>query len=105
MEVFVNMIVDHPVVDKINLSKIQDLITEEDLPSLFETFKKLAVTLVIREPNDYEFDAFDEEGVMYLVIPLLYEQVLKGTEEEVTQLCLQLFNYWKDKLPLGGAES
>lgn len=94
MEFFVNKIVDHPVVSKINLEKINKLLASKTLPNSFQGVNKWAVTFVAREPNDYVFDTWREDGKIYLTIPLIYENVLKETEEEVTRRCGKLFDHY-----------
>ncbi len=98
MEFFTTKIVDQIVGNKIDLEKLNRLFASSDLPKEYDQFKKVIVTLVAREPNDYEFESWVKDGKIYLTIPLVYDEVLKGSEEDVTQLCLQLFNEYKSRL-------
>ena len=104
MEFFVNKIVDHPVVSKINLEKINQLLASKELPNSFLGVNILAVTFVAREPNDYVFDAWRENGKIYLTIPLVYEKVLTEMEEEITRRCGELFDHYVKLLQGFGAD-
>ena len=104
MEFFVNKIVDHPVVSKINLEKINQLLASKELPNSFRGVNKWAVTFVAREPNDYVFDAWRENGKIYLTIPLVYVKVLTEMEEEITRRCGELFDHYVKLLQGFGAD-
>ncbi|MCB0585879.1 MAG: hypothetical protein KDD06_11215 [Phaeodactylibacter sp.] len=101
MEFFVTKIVDHPVASKINLKKINELLASMERPRSFRDVSKWIVAIVAREPNDYEFESWRENGKIYLTIPLAYEEVLKETEEEITLQCGELFNRYVEQLQAG----
>lgn len=97
MEFFTTKIVDYPVGNKINLVELNNLFSSSELPESFNDFEKIIVTLVAREPNDFEFDAWRRNGKIYLTIPLVYEYVLQEKAEEITIKCVELFkNLIKD---------
>lgn len=104
MEFFVTKIVDHPVVSKINLEEISKLLASMERPRSFQGVDKWVVAFVAREPNDYVFDTWRENGKIYLTIPLIYENVLKGTEEEITRRCGELFDHYVKILQSFGAD-
>ena len=104
MEFFVTKIVDHPVVSKINLENIKELLESVERPRNFQGVEKWVVVFVAREPNDYVFDAWRENGKIYLTIPLVYEKVLTEMEEEITRRCGELFDHYIKLLQGFGAD-
>ncbi len=94
MEYFTTKIVDSPAAAKINLEKINKLLMVAKLPESLKEVKKVIVTIVAREPNDFEFDVWQRNGKIYFTIPLIYEEVIKGKEEEVTVQCGRLFDHY-----------
>lgn len=98
MEFFITKIVDHPVASKINLEEIRKLLASMERPGSFQDVEKWIVAFVAREPDDYVFETWRESGKVYLTIPLVYEEVLMKTEEEVTRLCGELFGHYLKEL-------
>ena len=98
MEIFVNTIVDHPVYSKINVEEINKLLASREYLKRFQGIDKWNVTFVAREPNDYVFDTWRRNGEIYLTMPLVYEDVVREPEEEVTRLCGELFDHYVKEL-------
>lgn len=88
MEFFITKIVDQEVDSKIDLERVNELLLSLELPSSFNDFDKVIITLVAREPNDFEPDSWERDDSMYYVIPLDYEGVLDVDEEEVLDVCM-----------------
>ncbi len=52
----------------------------------FKVYAKVVVGVVCRAPNDYEWEAYSSEGVLYCVLPLAYQTVKRMGYEDVTIL-------------------
>ena len=100
MEFFTTKIVDQLVESKINLEKINNLLGSLELPESFREIDKVIVTIVAREPNDFEFDAWRRNRKIYLTIPLVYNEVLGIDEEEVSGKCMDLFRKHTEDLKM-----
>jgi hypothetical protein len=98
MEYFTTKIVDQPAADKINLAAINHRLAAVALPKRFAGAEKLIVTVVAREPDDFEFDAWRRNGKLFVTLPLVYKEVLRASEEEIVERCGQLFAAYMGEL-------
>jgi hypothetical protein len=101
MEYFTTKIVDQPVADKVNLQEINRRLAAVALPERFAGAEKLIVTVVAREPDDFEFDAWRRNGKIFVTLPLVYEEVLRASAEEIIERCGQLFEAYLGGLEMG----
>lgn len=98
MEFFTTKIVDQPVEGKINLEEINGLLSSLELPESFSGVDKVTVGFVAREPNDFEFDTWQEDKERYFFIPLVYNEILNLEEEKVSLKCVDSFKEYIKKL-------
>lgn len=85
----------------IDLVDINKMLNITILPFHFKNYKEIFIVIVCREPNDYKWEAYSSQDVLYCILPLDYQTVKRLGYAEVTVLIkdeLRRFAYQTEKI-------
>ena len=84
MEIKVTSMTDAATQTKVDISAVRAKLLKMILPQDLQRFRTLGVVLACRPSDDLDFDVWQDQGEVFLTIPIAYSYVVNHPREKVT---------------------